>query len=180
MDGRSNSRWISRKFLGIPFIHAATIAVSIFGGAAFNIVFAQSGGLSEVLAARVNQYITSWNTHDAIVLAGHFTTDADMIMGNGPILGNREAIINWWQNYFAVQEPERKLSIEILSTRAITADVAIVNVRTTTGGETAQGIALHTRKARGTWVLVRRNGEWLIASMRGMPTQQDRIIRDGG
>ena len=34
------------------------------------------------------------------------------------------------------------------------------------------------RKARGTWVLHSQKGNWIIVAMRGMPTEEDQIIRD--
>jgi len=161
-------------------IAATAFGVNIFGCASIRNAGAQSNRLSQELRARVTQYIASWNTHDSNALSGYFTADADMIMGNGPILEGRRAISDWWRNYFAVQEPERKLMIEVLSTKSIRADVALLNIRTTTGGRTVQDPELTPRKARGTWVLVRQDGEWLISVIRGMPTQQDRIIRSGG
>jgi len=160
-------------------VAAVAITVGIFGNAIGGNEGGRSGGLSQEVDARVSQYVASWNTHDSRVLADYFTADADMIMGNGPILSGRAAIEGWWRDYFAVQEPERELTIEMQSTRAIAGDVALVNVLTTTGGRTAQGLDLPARKARGTWVLVRQDGSWLISAIRGMPTQQDRIIRGG-
>ena len=138
---------------------------------------AQSGGDSGEADAIMRQYIAAWNTHDAGVLAAYFAADADMIMGTGTILRGRAAIQGWWRDYFAAQEPERTLTIEVLSSMAITKDVDLINVRTTTGGTTVPGGKLSSRKARGTWVVVRREGAWSIAAMRGMPTEQDRIIR---
>ena len=70
------------------------------------------------------------------------------------------------------------LSIMVNSVRIITSDVALVNVTTTTGGQDRQGEKLLKRKARGTWVLHRQKGSWLIIAMRGMPTEEDRIIRE--
>jgi len=156
---------------------AAALAAGLLLGATVRVAEAQSSGLSEELSARVSKYIAAWNMHDPAVLAENFTADADMIMGNGPILDGRAEIEGWWREYFEVQEPDRTLTIEILETRAITSDVALLNVQTTTGGRTAQGAELRPRYARGTWVLVRQEGDWLVSAMRGMPTQQDRIIR---
>ena len=173
----ASSSNVQRRILALV---AAVSAVGMLGCASDGDAGGQSARLSEELGATVVQYISSWNTHDSNVLAGHFTANADMIMGNGPILEGRKAIDDWWRDYFAVQEPERGLTIEVVSTKSMTADVALLNVRTTTGGRTDEGVDLLPRKARGTWVLVRQDGEWHISAMRGMPTQQDRIIRGGG
>lgn len=162
---------------GIPLVAVAVLAVGILGGAPAGRVGAQASVLADELGERVDQYIDAWDTHDAAALAEFFTADADMIMGTGPIADGRAVIERSWREYFAVQEPERTLSIEILSSRAITAAVAVLNVRTTTGGRTTQGLELNARRARGTWVLVRQDGAWLVSAMRGMPTEQDRLIR---
>lgn len=154
---------------------AIVVGISLCGAA--NFAGAQSSAPGQELRETVDQYIAAWNTHDPGILAALFAADADMIMGNGPILSGRPAIQTWWRDYFAVQEPERKLTIEIQQTRAIAADVALLNVRTTTGGRTAPGTELQARKARGTWVLVQRGDDWVISAMRGMPTEQDRIMR---
>lgn len=169
-----NVRWRS------PMVAGVVLAVGIFGSAMLGDAGAQSDRLSQEIDSKVDQYIATWDTHDSKALGDHFTADADMIMGNGPFLDGRGAVNDWWRDYFAVQEPERELTIEVLSIRSIAADVALLNVRTTTGGQTAQGVELVARRARGTWVLVRHDDEWLISAMRGMPTEQDRIIRGGG
>ncbi|MFC1544381.1 YybH family protein [Gemmatimonadota bacterium] len=169
-----NVRWRS------PMLAGVVLAVGLLGSAMFGDAGAQSDRLSQEIHSKVDQYIAVWNTHDSNVLGDQFTADADMIMGNGAILDGRNAVNDWWRDYFAVQEPERELTIELLSIRSIQAGVALLNVRTTTSGRTALGVELVARKARGTWVLVRQDDEWLISAMRGMPTEQDRIIRGGG
>lgn len=156
---------------------ATAIVVGVFCSAAAAVADAQEGGISQELRAMVDQYVSAWDTHDPSFLVKHFTADADMIMGNGPILSGRLAIQNWWRQYFAAQELERTLSLEIQGTRAIATDVVVLNVRTTTGGRTDQGTGLPARRARGTWVVVQQGGDWFIAALRGMPTEQDRIIR---
>ena len=100
-----------------------------------------------------------------------------MIMGTDPIALGRKAIEGWWHDYFARQEPQRQVVIEVHAVRLIAPDVAVLNVTTTTQGRSAQGEELRARNARGTWVVVREDGAWGIAAMRGMPTEQDRIIR---
>jgi uncharacterized protein (TIGR02246 family) len=164
----------------IRMVAVTTFIVAMLLNAWVGDAAAQSERLTRELGARAAQYIATWNTHDSEALARYFTPDADMIMGNGPILFGRGAIDIWWREYFAVQESDRELTIDILSTRSITEDVALLNVLTTIGGQTAQDQLLPPRKARGTWVLVRQGGEWQISSMRGMPTEQDGIIRRGG
>lgn len=180
MGYRSNSN--SVPYARRPTAKAIGTAIAVFMcvGTTVRVAHTQSGTLSEELNARIRQYVDTWNSHNAADLAEYFTADADMIMGNGPILDGRKAIQSAWREYFAVQEPERRLTIEIQAIRRLTAEVALVNVRTTTGGRTAQELELPARMFRGTWVLLRQNGDWLITALRGMPMPQDRIIRGGG
>ena len=100
-----------------------------------------------------------------------------MIMGTDSIASGRRAIEGWWQDYFARQEPQRHVAIEVHAVRLIAPDVAVLNVTTTTQGRGAQGEELRSRSARGTWVVVGKDGTWGIAAMRGMPTERDQIIR---
>jgi uncharacterized protein (TIGR02246 family) len=136
-----------------------------------------SDGDSTAVLKQVEKYQNVWNTHDVTALAVFFTEDADFIMGNMPLINGRDGIKNWWQNYFNRQEPERKLMIDVISLRIIAPNVALINVGTTTRGKDSKGKELLARKARGTWVLLRKDGDWLIIAMRGMPTEEDQIIR---
>lgn len=140
-------------------------------------VTAQVTADSIAVLERLEAYQEIWNGHDASALAAFFTEDADMIHGNGSITRGRLAIQEWWRNYFAQQEPERRASFAVTSLRHITDDVCLINLASTTGGRDDHGQELLARQARGTLVLVRRKGEWFISAMRGMPTERDRVIR---
>jgi len=158
----------------------AVVATSALIAGCPGVAAAQASGDSVAVRGLVEAYRTTWNGHDASDLAAFFTQDADMIMGSDPIALGRGAIEAWWRDYFARQEPERHVAIDVQALRLITPDVAVLNVTTTTGGRSAQGEELPSRKARGTWVVVLERGTWRIAAMRGMPTEQDRIIRGAG
>lgn len=172
----SGTRW----FAGGLKLPAAMVTASVLITGFPCAAGAQTSEDSVAVRALVEAYRTTWNEHDPSVLATFFTQDADMIMGSDPVAPGREAIQGWWRNYFARQEPERHVAIDVHALRLITPDVAVFNVVTTTGGRNAQGDGLKSRKARGTWVVVRQNGMWRISAMRGMPTEDDRIIRGGG
>lgn len=126
------------------------------------------------LDALIDAYERVWDTHDPQALGAFFASDADLVMGNLPAAAGREAIEEWWSRYFARQEPERRLEIEVRSQRRLSEAVALVDVATTTGD--GEGGALADRRARGTWVLERgEDGGWLVAAMRGMPTEEDEV-----
>jgi len=156
---------------------ATAVVVAICLSGAAGCADAQSSAPSQAIQETVDRYVAAWNTHDPGTLAGFFAADADMIMGTGPIVSGRPAVEHWWREYFAVQEPERTLSVEIQDTKVVAPAVVLLNARTTTGGRAAEGAELLARRARGTWVLVQQGDDWVIAAMRGMPTEQDRIIR---
>ena len=129
------------------------------------------------VAAFVEAYRNTWSQHDPSALGAFFTEDADMIMGTDPLSVGRGAVEEWWGRYFERQEPERVVEVDLHSIRLISTNVAVLNVTTTTRGRTSEGQQLQERRARGTWVIVRETGQWHIVAMRGMPTEDDEIIR---
>jgi len=122
---------------------------------------------SDQLEDFVGRYQAAWQAHDGSRLAEFFTADADMVMGILPRIDGQAAIETWWNAYFSHIDSGRSLAISIESLRVLTPDVALLNVGTTTAGTDAEsGAVLEPRKARGTWVVVRRNGDWKIAALR--------------
>jgi uncharacterized protein (TIGR02246 family) len=131
------------------------------------------------LHARVEAYERAWNTHQASAVATFFTQDADMIFGNGPRIAGREAIQQWWAGYFAKIAAIRGATFAIGSLQLITSDVALLNVDSTTAGRDSTDQELPPRLARGTWVMVRRSGDWWISALRGLPAQGDVRVSPG-
>ncbi len=136
---------------------------------------AQTAADTAALHKRVEAYQSAWNTHDPAAVAAFFSADADFVMGAWPPARGRLAIQKQWRSYFAHQEPGRRLTLKVDPVRFVTADIAVLNVATTTGGRDRTGQELPARKFRGTWVLCRRNGSWLISAMLGLPTEEDRV-----
>lgn len=122
---------------------------------------------SEDLQQFVASYVDVWNSHGSQKLADFFTEDSDMLMGIQPIISGRAAVERWWSGYFSRIDDGRRLEISIESIRILTADVVIMNVATTTGGiHSVTGDRMETRRARGTWVIIRSNGDWKINALR--------------
>jgi len=144
----------------------------IYASHSWAVVHGQAEASSE-LRARMAAYERAWNAHDPAAVAAFFTADADMVMGNGPIASGQGEIQAWWASYFAKISKDRSGSFAVTSIRLLTPDVALVNVDSSTGRQAAGGADLPTRLARGTWVMVHRDGEWLIAALRGLPAQGD-------
>jgi uncharacterized protein (TIGR02246 family) len=155
---------------------AATLAIatlSSLAAAPLNVLEAQTPEAFDALRARVETYETIWNTQDPTAVATFFTGDADMIVGNLPIVRGRQAIQDSWEKYFAAIEPERRGTFEVVSLRLITPEVALINLSSETGGSDSEGRVLPTRLARGTWVLVHEADGWFISALRAQPAEGD-------
>lgn len=127
--------------------------------------------------AWVDAYEKAWNTHEASAVAAFFSEDADFIVGNGPRIVGREAVEEWWRTYFAGIDEARKGTFGIASLRAITPEVVLVNINSTTAGHDPSHEELARRLARGTWVVAQHNGKWQISAFRALPAEGD--VRSG-
>ena len=159
-----------------PSAVAALALAPILGVCTPATAAAQAVTDSTAIRSRVETYLRVWNARDASGLVKFFSDDADFVMGNQPAARGRPEIRAWWQAYFARQEPERYLRLEIASLRFVAPDVAIMSVGTTTGGRDASGQDLRERKFRGTWIWQRQGGQWLIRAMRGLPLEEDEVV----
>ena len=168
------------RYVSIITKVASIIAIALIISALTNIAMAQTIGDSASVYKFVEEYQQTINTRDPVALATFFTDDADLMMFNLPGVHGRKAIENWWrdvwQSKFNKQELGRRGTFILNSVRFLAADVAVTNIETTTGGQDSLGAELQTRKARGTWLLNRQNGNWLISAILGMPTERDSII----
>lgn len=176
MNGTPAGRASILTLARLVVVSLMTIAASGLAPGPCGSAAAQDVDDSAAIRARVEAYLNTWNTHDASTLAAFFTEDADFVMGNLPALRGRPEIRQSWQHYFERQEPERRLTLEVGPVRFIAANVAVMNVATTTGGHSEQGQELRERKFRGTWLWQRQNDTWLIAAMLGLPDEGDRVV----
>jgi uncharacterized protein (TIGR02246 family) len=129
--------------------------------------------------ARADEYKAVWDTHDPDAVAAFYTPDADMVMGSSPSITGRTEIREWWARYFSRIDPQRHISLQVETARPVSSEVVIVNVRTRTGGTGSGGGELPSRLARGTWIMVRQDGKWLISALRGLPAEGDRRTEPG-
>jgi uncharacterized protein (TIGR02246 family) len=167
--GHGIPRAVRTAFTALAASACATIAPGV--------ISAQTTAKDSVaVGARIAAYRTAWNTHEPSSVAAFFADDADFVLGNRPAAVGRQAIQEWWRDYFANQEPERGLTIDLRSVRFVALDVAVIDVLTTTGGRDRRGQDLPARTFRGTWVVHRQSGEWMISAMRGLPTEEDRVV----
>ena len=128
--------------------------------------FAQADG-PDPLYDFIKQYEDSWQSHDGEDLGRFFADDSDMIVGIQPRIVGRKAIADWWDRYFSHIDSGRLLTISIESIQLLSPNVALINVETTTGGSHSEtNEILESRRARGTWVVTRRSGDWKISALR--------------
>lgn len=135
----------------------------------------QQGRDSTAILNYVGEYQRAWNTLDAADVAAFFAVDADMVMGNMPAARGRIAIEDWWRQYFDVQEPGRRGTFDVTSLKVLGPGVALVDVKSTTGGTGRSNEPLVSRYARGTWLVARQDDRWRITAMRGLPTEEDEV-----
>jgi uncharacterized protein (TIGR02246 family) len=128
----------------------------------------------------VAAYEDALATQDPNRVSAFYMDDAELIVRNSPLVSGRESIQAWWRAYFEEPRPYRALLI-IDEIRMIAPDVALLNI-TATGAVPQQDRTEPTpvRYARATWVLADEDGEWRIAQLLVLPSEDDRIIRSGG
>jgi uncharacterized protein (TIGR02246 family) len=179
MSTKSNEGSSVLQYISITKVATRVMTISLIFAIFNGLVAAQTVEDSASVYKFVEEYQQTINTHDPGALAAFFTEDADLMMFNLPGVHGRQAIEKWWRDVwhskFNRQEPGRKGTIIPNSVRFLASDVALVNIETRTGGKDSMGVELHTRKARGTWLLHRQNGNWLISALCGMPTEKDSV-----
>jgi uncharacterized protein (TIGR02246 family) len=145
------------------------VATVVLLANARNVVPEQTPDPSQALRNRVQAFQTAWNAHDGAAVAAFFTDDADQIMGDGPTTRGLPALQQWWRDRFTIMEPGRRITLTVSSLRLAGPDVGVIDTLAATGGSSAPGQELSTSTDRGTWVVVQRGGQWLIAALRVYP-----------
>ncbi len=175
-----NSKFIRLSFMLrlINFVRNRLIIITtiVFITEFSGMALAQTVNDSVSLYKFIEAYQDTFNTRNAAALSEFFTENADVVVGNMLEAKRRQAIQNWWNSYFAKQEPGRKGTFTVNSLRKISADIAMINILSVTGGRDTSGIELRIRKARGTWVVRRLNSKWLISSISMMPAETDSVV----
>jgi uncharacterized protein (TIGR02246 family) len=129
------------------------------------------------LRAFVAAYEDTFNSHDPDALSAFYRDDADIIVREGPVIHGAQAIQEWWRDYFSQPRPYRALLI-IEEIRMMSDNVALIDFTATGAVFGTEEQLLPVRRTRATWVVVREDGDWLIAALRVLPSEDDRVIRE--
>ena len=129
-------------------------------------LFAQPRSNAEAaIRHRVATLETAWNKRDAAALAALYAVDGDAIVMDSPLASGRPAIQAAVAADMAKQSPTLRIRITPASIRFLSPDIALVN----TIARFNEGAV---EEDRGTWIMVRRRGSWLIAALRVMPAER--------
>ncbi len=121
------------------------------------------------IRAQITANEAAANRLDATAVAATFAEDADFIIGDppriSPRISGRDAIRRAIETGFSTAPP-LEVRITVNSIRFLSADVAIVECsglhRYSTGDV----------RDRATFVMVRRDGDWLISAVRVLPVEE--------
>ncbi len=124
---------------------------------------------------QIKGWESAWNAGDASAIAAFYDEDADRTFAHGITSSGKTQIHGLYQRAFSADLPddvEQTLSLEILTVRFITADVAVVDYAYhATGIPIAPYLVVD---GRSTVVMVRRDGTWLRSAQRNwIPTTPD-------
>ncbi len=101
---------------------------------------------------------------DAKAIAALWDLDGDMIIRSDSVVKGRAAVEKAMAEVYSQREEGFTITITMDSIRFLKPDVAIVNT-------SAEGTKSKERKPwndRGTWVMIRKDSQWLVAALRVM------------
>ena len=112
-------------------------------------------------------YAAAINNRDAEAIASLYASNGDQVIVDGPRLTGRAAIREVTQKDLAVWPPTRRFTLAVTGARMLTPNIAIVETRATFSDGPVQS-------NRGTAVMVRHGGKWLIEALRVYPAPSAR------
>lgn len=116
------------------------------------------------IAKNGEAFVEAFHKADAKALAAFWTPDGDYTDQTGKLMKGREAIAKVFQGFFA-EHKGLKVRIDSVSLRFLTPDVAIEDGIS----ETVPADGAPPSRARYTIVHVKKDGQWLLGSVRDAP-----------
>jgi uncharacterized protein (TIGR02246 family) len=122
------------------------------------VMFAQGGASAEdtAIRQRLATYAAARTARDAHAEALCYAEDGDFRSSAGPFVTGRAKI----EQQLTVANPNYRFELDVLSVRYLDPQVAVVEA------DVRAGVAAPLGKLVGTYVMVKRNGEWLIGAAR--------------
>lgn len=129
---------------------------------------AKSGGNSELdrLKASAEVFEKAYNAGDAKSLAAQFTENAEVVDEDGNVVEGRANIEARFTELFK-EYPKARIAVELTSLRQLSPDVAVEDGFSTTTLSPEEP----SSRSPYTLVHVKRDGKWLIASIRDFPEE---------
>jgi uncharacterized protein (TIGR02246 family) len=122
-------------------------------------LFAQTSDDEIAIQRRMSEYTQAKARRDSKAESECFAEDGDVRTGTGPFITGRAAI----ERRLAVTDPNYQFQLEISSLRFIAGDVAIVEA------DLRAGVSAPLAKMSGTYIMVKRQGQWFIGAARIVP-----------
>lgn len=121
----------------------------------------------EVLKASAEQFETAFNKGDAAAIAAQFAENAEVVDEDGNVVTGRENIQTRFTEIFK-NYPKAKVAVELTSLRQLSPDVAVED------GYSATTLDPEETGSRSPYTIVhvKRNGKWLVASVRDFPEEE--------
>ena len=117
------------------------------------------------IRAHVAAYQVAINERDGVAVGALFATDGDFVFFDGPRVVGRDAVRQSTETALASWPATMQFTLSVTGIRFLRPDLAIVE----TLAHFSEG---DMRSNRGTSVVVRREGKWLIAALRVFPAER--------
>jgi len=114
---------------------------------------------------QIAAYETALNKRDPAAVAALFAPDGDLVFFDSPRVSGRDGLIQNTKDALATWPATMRFTLSITAIRFLSPDAAIVD----TEAHFSEG---DMRANRGTSVVVRQKGKWLIAALRVFPARR--------
>jgi uncharacterized protein (TIGR02246 family) len=128
---------------------------------------------STALTATVTTWVNDWNAHDANAIGQMLTRDVDFVLVNGRWLKGRAQFVQVHGDQFKGRYSTSEFAVDgDPNVTLLKPDVAVIQWRwIITRVRNPDGTPAPTYKGVFTWVLVERNGTWLIHAAQNTVTK---------
>jgi uncharacterized protein (TIGR02246 family) len=125
----------------------------------------------EILKASAEQFQTAFNQGDAVAIAAQFAENAEVVDEDGEVVQGRENIQTRFSGIFK-NFPKARIAVELTSLRQLSPDVAVED------GFSATTLDPEETGSRSPYTIVhlKRDGKWLMASVRDFPEDETETI----